>query len=330
MLQDSKILIHHDPVNPDPTRLLPRLYPGAGEAHMQEIKSILGPMRLPFLLLTPACVLLGAASAYASEGGISAFRLALALAGGVAAHISVNALNEVSDFKTGVDLHTERTPFSGGSGTLPARPEKAGAALATGVITLGLAALIGIYFCITTGWNILPLGILGLLLVITYTRWITRSPLLCLVAPGAGFGSMMVMGTDFVLTGQYHWTALVASMVPFFLVSDLLLLNQFPDVEADRKAERRHLPIAIGRRKCTGIYGLFLLGAYVSILLGVVLNLFPVACLLGLATLPIAVFTLKGVVKYAEDIPDLIRYMGMNVVLNLATPVLVAVGLFIG
>ena len=46
--------------------------------------------------------------------------LILALAGGLLAHISVNALNEYLDFTSGLDLTTLRTPFSGGSGTLPA------------------------------------------------------------------------------------------------------------------------------------------------------------------------------------------------------------------
>jgi 1,4-dihydroxy-2-naphthoate octaprenyltransferase len=38
----------------------------------------------------------------------------------VGVHVAVNALNEASDYKTGIDFNTERTPFSGGSGTLPA------------------------------------------------------------------------------------------------------------------------------------------------------------------------------------------------------------------
>ena len=75
------------------------------------------------------------------------------------------------------------------------------------------------------------LGLAGLLLVFGYTIWFTRDPYLCLIAPGLGFGPFMVMGTHFVLTGNYAWTAFIASLIPFFLVSNLLLLNQFPDVD---------------------------------------------------------------------------------------------------
>lgn len=50
----------------------------------------------------------------------------------------------------------------------------------------------------------------------------------------------MVMGTHFALTGEYSATAGLASLVPFFLVSDLLLLNQFPDVEPIEPVQCAH------------------------------------------------------------------------------------------
>ncbi|HOO47315.1 MAG TPA: hypothetical protein PLM29_13850 [Deltaproteobacteria bacterium] len=72
-----------------------------------------------------------------------------------------------------MDLITTPTLFSGGSGALPANPEKAHYALINGVLSLLITAGIGV----------------------------------------------------------------------FFLVSDRLLLNQFPGVEADAQAGRRLLPI---------------------------------------------------------------------------------------
>jgi 1,4-dihydroxy-2-naphthoate octaprenyltransferase len=253
----------------------------------------------------------------------------MALVGGLACHVSVNALNEYFDFKSGLDSRTERTPFSGGSGTLQAHPELAKQALTTGVVAAVIIVLVGIYFITVGGWSIVPLGLLGLVVIIAYTPWITRQPVLCLVAPGLGFGTFMVMGTDLVLTWEYTWTSFIASLVPFFLVSNLLLLNQFPDVEADKSVGRSHVPILFGRGTSSIIYGLFLLGAYLSIIIGVVLGYLPVASLLGLATLLIAVPAFRGARAYADDIPKLIPSMGQNVLINLLTPVLVAVGLFI-
>src|SRR4030065_881284 len=211
-------------------------------------KANLGPMRVPFLILTPACVLLGIATAVQTGAHINPLHVLLVLIGAVCTHISVNAFNEYDDFKSGLDTRTERTPFSGGSGTLQADPGMAKTALTTALVTLGIVTLTGIYFTWVHGFALLPLGVLGILVIVAYTPWLTRSPLLCLIAPGVGFGPLMVMGTHFALTGQYAWSALVASLIPFFLVSNLLLLNQFPDVEADKTVGRRHFPILSGRR----------------------------------------------------------------------------------
>jgi len=293
-------------------------------------KDLLGPMRLPFLVLAPACVPLGISTAtWTTRGRINILYAVLAFVGALAAHISVNTLNEYFDYKSGLDLKTQPTPFSGGSGTLPAMPHLDRTALATGLISLALAALIGIYFLSVWGLALLPLGLLGLVVVVIYTTWLTHSPLLCLIAPGLGFGTLMVMGTDFVLSGTYTWAAFFASLVPFFLVSDLLLLNQFPDVEADRSVGRRHYPIVLGRRTASIIYGAFLALAYLSLALGVLLRFLPLAALLGLLTLPFAIRAALGVRRHAEDVEQLVPLMGLNVLITVLTPILTAVGLFI-
>lgn len=296
---------------------------------MSKLKNLLGPMRVPFLILAPACVIAGLGTAIWSQGAVSAWHAVLAFIGGLCAHISVNAFNEYFDFKSGVDSRTVRTPFSGGSGTLQAHPELAPQALATAIVTAGIVAAIGVYFLFVWGWAIVPLGLLGLFVVVAYTPVFTYNPLICLIAPGLGFGTLMVMGTDFVLTGRYSWTAFVASLVPFFLVNNLLLLNQFPDVEADRSVGRRHYPILIGRRKSSIIYNAFNAAAYLSIVVGVILNLLPAWALLGLLTVPLAVRAGVGAYRHADDLPKLGPHLAQNVLINILTPVLLAIGLFI-
>jgi 1,4-dihydroxy-2-naphthoate polyprenyltransferase len=49
-----------------------------------------------------------------------------------------------------------------------------------------------------------------------------------------------------------------------------------------------------------------------------------------LGTLVIAVPSFIGAIRYAEDATKLIPSMGMNVAVNIITPTLVAIGLFIG
>jgi len=294
------------------------------------LKALLGPMRIPFLILAPACGVLGVGTAYWTTGKINVLYAILALIGGVTAHISVNAFNEYFDFKSGLDEKTERTPFSGGSGTLQAYPELARQALGMAIVALVIVAIIGVYFMMVWGWSLLPLGLLGIAVIFAYTPWLSQNAFACLIAPGLGFGTLMVMGTNFVLTGEYTWTAFIASLVPFFLVSNLLLLNQFPDVDADRTVGRLHFPIVVGRKYSSIIYATFLAAAYLSIIFGVLTGYLPIATLLGLLTLFLAVPVAISVYKNADDIPTLIPLMGKNVLIDILTPVLMTIGLFLG
>ena len=293
------------------------------------MKYILGPMKLPFLILTPMCILVGISTAMWSGARVSAMSIVLIVIGAVCSHISVNALNEYHDFKSGLDERTERTPFSGGSGALQERPDTAPYALATGIISLLLCFAIGMYFVFTVGILLLPLGLLGIALIVFYTQWITKRPLICLIAPGLAFGPLMVLGTHFVLTGSYQWTAFLASLVPGFLVSDLLLLNQFPDMDADKTVGRKHLVILLGRKNVARIYIFFLAASYMPIILGYALGIFPPHVLIALATIIIAVQTSRGVLKYSDEMKSLVPYLGKNVIINLATPALFAIGLMI-
>ncbi len=296
---------------------------------MKELRQWLGPMRVDFLYLDVACVFLATATAIWTHGRINAWYLILAFVGAVCAHLAVNMLNEYFDFRSGLDLISERTPFSGGSGTLGERPEMAPAVLRLALGTLAITAMIGLFFLIKRGWLILPLGLLGLLVIVVYTNWITRLPLVSLIVTGLGFGLLMVQGTYYVLTGEYSWPAFFASLPPFFLGNNLLLLNQFPDVEVDRKMGRRNLPIVIGKRACSILYGFITLATFLSPVIGVLLGHLPPLSLLGLLMFPLGVMASVGVYRYSEELPSLLRYMGFNVLLNIFTPVLMALGLLI-
>jgi 1,4-dihydroxy-2-naphthoate octaprenyltransferase len=250
---------------------------------------ILGVIRPAFLLLTPACVLLGIAGAYASGSPVDWTAGAVAMIGAVAAHISVNALNEYEDFRSGLDLRAVRTPFSGGSGKLNANPTLAEAARLIGLGALMLTVLCGLVLVWRVERGLLPVGVAGLLLVYFYTSKINRNRWICLVAPGLGFGPLMVVRTHFAITGTWSVSAVLASLVPFFLVSNLLLLNQFPDVEADRAVGRDNLPVALGLRRSLLVYGLFAVLAFASLGFGVVAGFLPTTALIAMIAFSVAV-----------------------------------------
>jgi 1,4-dihydroxy-2-naphthoate octaprenyltransferase len=147
------------------------------------------------------------------------------LLGALLAHVSVNTLNEYLDFKSGLDLNTSKTPFSGGSGTQPENPAALTAVLTTELASLAGTAAIGLFFVLQSGTGIIPIGLCGLLIIASYTDWINRHPIICLIAQGVGFGFLMVLGTHVVLQGSHSTTPIIVAAVPFFLANNLLLLN---------------------------------------------------------------------------------------------------------
>jgi len=297
---------------------------------MTGLKTWFAETRPHFLLLTPVCVFVGIAVAVYESDSLNALHLALALLGALLAHISVNVLNDYFDYRSGIDLKTRRTPFSGGSGILPAGLLSPGKVYLFGIACLLAVTFVGVYFIYEYRLEILPIGILGILVIYFYTTHITKNPLLCAIAPGLGFGPLMVLGTYFTQTGDYTLAAVMASMVPGFLVSNLLLLNQFPDIEADMVASRRHLPIAVGRQNSAKVYAGLLSATYLWLIFSAAFEVLPLTALLGLITLPLGLKTVRGVLKYSDDIDSLIPFMGGNIMVTLLTPLLMGVGILIG
>jgi len=254
----------------------------------------------------------------------------LIVVGALAAHVAVNALNEYQDFKSGLDNITHRTPFSGGSGTLPDRPALLGTALWLFIGAFLLMMLIGAYLAWRVGPGILSVGLLGGLIIVAYTRLINRMPMACLVSPGVGFGLLMVNGAVYVLTGDFFTAGQSVGWVVFFLVNALLLLNQLPDIDADRAVGRRHFPVLLGVVTSIRIYRLLLLGAYGSVVIGVVLGLLPWPALLALVTLPLGLMIIRDLLVSSGDIPAMVPALGKNVLLVLSTPVLLGIGILLG
>jgi len=139
----------------------------------------------------------------------------------------------------------------------------------------------------------------------------------------------MVMGTHFALTGSYNWASFVVSLVPFFLVNDLLLLNQFPDAAADSTVGRKHLLIDSGPRKSARIYVIFLFVSFIPVVAGVAAGILPVTSLIELVFLILAIDISRGVLKNAEDLPALLPYMTKNVIMNIGAPVVLSAGILL-
>ncbi|WP_215396573.1 prenyltransferase [Rheinheimera oceanensis] len=290
-------------------------------------KALAGVARLNFLTLTVTCIALAAGASWQAGHALHPGTLALVTAVGLSAHISVNAFNEYFDFKSGLDFLTERTPFSGGSGTLVRYPTASTSALTLAIVSLLLTICGGLYLSYQLNWLPLMLGMPGVVLIYAYTQYVNRWPLLCLLAPGIGFGVFMTLGSYWVLAGSVSAAAWVLAVILLLLISNLLLLNQFPDVDADRRVGRRHLPIVIGRRRSAIVYTLLLLLSYLVLLAAVAGGILPRQCLLALLSLPLLIKLLPGLFRYADQPKQLTPYLGLNVLLCHLYPLLLLAGL---
>jgi 1,4-dihydroxy-2-naphthoate octaprenyltransferase len=279
--------------------------------------------RPSFLLLSVALSFLGACIAW-YDGYFHLGHAILAFVGLLLAHISCNTLNDYFDYKSGIDLVTNRTPFSGGSGIL-----REGLLTPKQVFWLGMTCFIlsipiGIYFVIVSGWLLLPLLLVGAFCIFLYSPFILKLnwPEW---SPGLGLGLLPVLGTYFVQTSAYTWPALVASIPSGLLVHNLLLLNEFPDTEADAKASRKTLPITAGKKKTSIFYSTVTALVYVWIIGAVIAGMMPLFALIALLTLPLAIKAIQGALK-PDDLSKLIPAMANNVLVVLVTQFLLGIG----
>jgi 1,4-dihydroxy-2-naphthoate octaprenyltransferase len=281
--------------------------------------------RAPFLLLAVVLAFLGAAIAW-YDGSFHIGHALLAGLGLVLTHMSVNVLNEYFDFKSGVDLKTKRTPFSGGSGALPGGLLTAKQALWLGLGSLLAAVPIGIYFMlvIDNGWQLLPLLLIAAGCVVLYNPVILKTywPEW---APGVGLGILPVLGAYFVQTGEYTLPALIASIPSGILVHNLLLLNEFPDVEADRSVKKKTLPITMGMAKAGIFYIVATALVYLWIIGAVFAGKMPAFSLIALLTLPFTARAFQGA-RNPQDMSKMVPAQANNVFIVLLTQLLLGIG----
>lgn len=292
---------------------------------MSNIRAVAGVARAPFLLLPFTLVASGAAAA-AYNDRASVLASLLALVGLVALHAAVNAYNEASDMRSGIDLHTARTPFSGGSGTLPSGAMSVRGAVIVGVVGSLIGLLVGLYFLRQIGWW--PLGaimVLGALAVVIYTNVFARSGVGEIFA-GLGLGLLPVVGTALVQRGVIGPAAWAAGIPAFLMTFNLLLLNEFPDEAADKAGGRRNLVLLFGRRGAALVYAAAAIGTPVAIAVAVAIGALPAPALLGCLPFWFAVPAVRWALSRPQEAVAL-PAMGGNVIWNLATNTLLAVGM---
>ena len=299
----------------------------------------LNQIRANFLVLAVVLVLIGIVLAFKYlpiNHSIRWFDMALIIFGTVVAHASVNLFNEYSDHLTGIDKNTRRTPFNGGSGMMNSGFTNPSAVLTAAIATLLISGSIGIYYGITAHWTIFLLMIIGAFSIVFYTPLLTKFMLGELFS-GLTLGTLVVLGTFISLTatpGQSLSTLLpfeviMISIPPGILTALLLLLNQFPDSEADRKGGRNHLVIKLGFRNAAIVYAAGVVVTFLIILILPLTGTSSYWLYLGLLPLPVIFKATTTTLRYYNNIDKLIPALGENIATVLLTDVLLALAIFI-
>ena len=307
--------------------------------HPNKLVVWLNQVRANFLVLAVLLVLIGIALAYKylpAGHSINWVDAVLVSVGTVMAHASVNLFNEYSDHLTGIDKNTKRTPFSGGSGMMNSGLTEPSTVLIAAIATLLIAGSIGIYFGIISHWTLFAIMLTGAFSIVFYTPLLTRLMLGELFS-GLTLGTLVVLGTFIALTatpGQpfnalLPLEVIMVSIPPGILTALLLLLNQFPDSEADKQGGRNHLVIKLGSRNAAFVYTAGVVATFLIILVLPLAGISSYWLYLGLLPLPVIFNATTRTLKFYNDTDQLIPALGANIVTVLLTDALLALAIFI-
>lgn len=96
--------------------------------------------------------------------------------------------------------------------------------------------------------------------------------------------------------------AVVAAIASGILLFNVHLFNAFPDVEADKAGGKRTLPIILGRAKAAWLYLAGTVAVYAWVVAWVTAGVMPMAALLSLVTMPLALFAIRGALSYRNKV----------------------------
>ena len=247
-----------------------------------------------------------------------------ALAGSLLIQIGTNLVNDVVDYSKGADTEERLGPMRvTQAGLLSPRQVWAGA-----IVAFGLAALAGVYLIFVGGWLILAIGIASIVAGVLYTAG--PSPLayngLADVFVMLFFGFAAVLGTVYVVAGSILLPAWFGAVGVGALIVNILVVNNIRDIESDRKAGRRNIPVVFGRGAAEAEYLLMLVLAYGAVVL---------LALLGFWGSLIALFTLPTGYRLYQTLRDGLKgaplnpILGQTAQLSFRYSLLLAVGLVV-
>jgi 1,4-dihydroxy-2-naphthoate octaprenyltransferase len=296
---------------------------------MSKAKVWFEELRPPFLILSIVFAVLGIMVAL-KDGYFNPLYAALTLVGIAALHAAANVLNDYFDYRSGIDIETERTPFSGGSGILTSGKMTPKGVLVEGLVLLLLGLGIGLYFIYVSAFN----PILILLIVFAGAGIWLYSPIISHIGfgevlVGLCFGPLLILGVYFVQASILSLETGLLGLITGILTAAVLYVNEFPDTRADVKFGRYHVVARLGKEKAARILKYIFASAYIVLVISTAASLIPLTALIGLATIPHARIAYKVLIAKYNDNIQMIPAMASTVKTAIFTGVLLIVAYII-
>ncbi len=198
--------------------------------------------------------------------------------------IGTNLVNDVVDFSKGADTEDRTGPLRvTQSGLLTPRQVWLGV-----FVTFGVAVVAGLYLTWVAGWLVLVIGAASLISGIAYTA----GPF-PLAYHGFGdifvllfFGYAAVGGTVYVVGDGLPPLTWFAATAVGALTVNILVVNNIRDIETDRRAGRKNLPVVLGRKAAQWEFAIMLVAAYAVPFILVCKQVTSPWVLLSILTLP--------------------------------------------
>jgi len=214
--------------------------------------------RPPFLIAAVTPVVAGTAWAGVALHRFDGLTFGLALAVMLLAHAAANVYNDVGDDITGADSgNFDRIyPYTGGSRFIQSGLLSRAQMLRLALGLAGSALLLGALLALLRGLGVIWLGCAGLGLGLLYSL-----PGVQLSARGFGeatvaiaFGALPMLGSVWLQTGFVDPGAVLLCLPISAWATAILIINEVPDIDADRRAHKRTLVVRWGVSGARWIY----------------------------------------------------------------------------
>lgn len=264
---------------------------------MSKVAYLVAAMRPPFLTASALPVIVGTVWGARLGGELDAAAFALALCATVLVHAAANVFNDVGDELQGSDRRNTDlvTPYTGGSRVIQRGWLSVPEMLRLSAVLTGLGMLAGASLALRAGPAVLVLGLAGIALAVAYSapRVQLHSRGLGELAVGIAFGILPVCGAAWLQSGRFDAGAFLLAVPVAAWVTDILMINEIPDRDADAAVGKRNLVVRLGVRGGAWLYlaahALGVLAAAVGVVLGILpWPVLAVVLALGVAAVPVA------------------------------------------